>query len=153
MKPILLIRLLLVVLLLPATTMSQFKKNKGPVTSKNFSIQPIGKGVWAAVHNDQFGRAICNAGIIDLGDKVLIVDPFMTPQSARELKYMAEEMTGKFVCMVINTHYHNDHIRGNQEFSNEATIVAVNLPEKKLNASSPQNRNGRANMLRDYYRL
>lgn len=137
MKPILLIRLLLVVLLLPAAAISQFKKNKAPKTSKNFTIESIGKGVWAAIHNDQFGRAICNAGIIDLGDKVLIIDPFMTPASARELKYLAEEMTGKFVCMVINTHYHNDHIRGNQEFSNEATIVSSEFTRKEIERIEP----------------
>jgi glyoxylase-like metal-dependent hydrolase (beta-lactamase superfamily II) len=117
--------------------MGQFKKNRAPKTSKNFTIEPIGKGVWAAIHNDQYGRAICNAGIIDLGDKVMIIDPFMTPASARELKVMAEDLTGKFVCMVINTHYHNDHIRGNQVFSTEATIISTSYTRKEIERIEP----------------
>ena len=48
-----------------------------PKTSKHFTIKPMAPGVWAAINNDEYGHAICNAGIVDLGDKTLIYDPFM----------------------------------------------------------------------------
>ena len=40
-----------------------------PKTSKHFTIHKISDGVWAAINNDNYSHAICNAGIIDLGDK------------------------------------------------------------------------------------
>ena len=92
-------------------TFAQRKKEKAK-PSENFTVQQLAPGVWAAIHNDQYGKAICNAGIVDLGDKTLVFDPFMTPQAAKELRLLAEELTNRPVTMVVNSHYHNDHIRG-----------------------------------------
>ena len=50
--------------------------------SGNFTIEELAPNVWVAIHNDNFGKAICNAGIIDLGNKTVIFDPFMTPSAA-----------------------------------------------------------------------
>src|SRR6476469_7044401 len=105
------------------TTIGQRKRAKpAPV---NFTIQQLAPGVWAAIQNDQFGKAICNAGIVDMGDKTLIFDPFMIPEAARELRETAERLTGRPVSIVVDSHYHNDHIRGNQEFKPEATIIST----------------------------
>lgn len=117
---------------------AQPRKNRKSKTSKNFTLQPLAKGVWAAINNDQYGRSICNAGIVDLGDKLLIFDAFMNPEAARELKDMAEEMTGKFVCMVVNSHFHSDHIRGNQVFSSEATIISTIFTRKEIERVEPE---------------
>ena len=50
---------------------------------RHFNIDQLVTGVWAAIHNDNNGYAMCNAGIVDLGDKTIVYDPFLT---ARELK-------------------------------------------------------------------
>src|SRR5687768_8061810 len=110
--------------MLPGMLQAQ-RRSKGSKESENFKIEQIVPGVWAAIQNDQYGRAICNAGIIDLGDKTVIFDPFMNPEAARELKEVAEQLTKRPVSLVINSHYHNDHIRGNQVFSPEATIIST----------------------------
>ena len=77
----------------------------------------------AAIHNNLGGYAICNAGIVDLGDKVIVIDPFMSPAAARDLKQYAEYLTGKKISLVLNLHPHSDHTRGNQVFVPGADIL------------------------------
>lgn len=92
--------------------------------SAHFHLVPLAPGVWAAAHNDS-GYAISNAGIVDLGDRTLIFDTFMTPEAAADLRAAAERLTGRTPTLVVNSHGHNDHIRGNQVFRPEAEIIAT----------------------------
>ncbi len=116
--------LVLMVIAIPCSTelIAQSKHFRKNGRSPNFSIEKIAEGVWAAIANDHYGKAICNAGIIDLGNKTIVYDPFMTPEAATELRIVAEGLTKKPVSLVINSHYHNDHIRGNQAFGPAAII-------------------------------
>ena len=118
-----------------SSAQSRKAKNKKPST--NFTIQTLAPGVWAAITNDNYGKAICNAGIIDLGDKTLVFDPFMTPQAARELREVAEQLTRRPVSIVVNSHYHNDHIRGNQVFIPEASIISTNFTRTEIARIEP----------------
>ncbi len=133
--------LLCFTMILPVFVQGQSRKKRKQTSSRNFSLQSLAPGIWAAINNDQYGRSICNAGVVDLGDKLLIFDAFMNPEAARELKDMAEEMTGKFVCMVVDSHFHNDHIRGNQVFSSEATIISTVFTRKEIERIEPEERN------------
>jgi glyoxylase-like metal-dependent hydrolase (beta-lactamase superfamily II) len=83
------------------------------------------------------GFAVCNAGIIDLGDGVLVFDPFISPRAAADLRRAAATLTGKPVIYVINSHYHNDHIRGNQEFPG-AHIISTALTRKGIAENEPE---------------
>ena len=96
--------------------------------SKHFIIQKLADGVFAAVSKNG-GYAICNAGIIDLGDATLIFDPFMTPEAAEDLKKASQLLTGHKVKYVVNSHYHNDHIGGNQVFDMAGIISTVRTRE------------------------
>jgi cyclase len=93
-------------------------------TSKHFRLEGLAEGVYAAIHIDG-GAAVCNAGIVDLGDRTLVFDSFFTPQAAVDLRAAAEEITGRPADMVVNSHYHNDHIWGNQAFGPETDILAT----------------------------
>jgi len=115
--------------------LAQRKKSK---PSENFVLEQLAPGVWAAIHNDQYGKAICNAGIVDLGDKTLVFDPFMNPQAARELRSIAEELTRRPVTIVVNSHFHNDHIRGNQEFTPFATIISSTYTRDQIARIEPE---------------
>jgi cyclase len=106
-------------------------------TSSNFRIEQLAPGVWAAIHNDHYGRAICNAGIIDMGDKTLIFDPFMSPVAAAELRDIARQLTNKNSFYLVNSHYHTDHIRGNQAFLPNASIFASNLTRTQIEVNEP----------------
>lgn len=44
----------------------------------------VADGIFAAIHNNEGGYAICNAGIIDLGDKTIVIDPFISPTAASQ---------------------------------------------------------------------
>lgn len=121
-----------------ACTLAAFSQKKKQVSTGNFKIQQLAPGVWAAINNDDYGKAICNAGIVDLGDKTLLFDPFMTPQAAEELKVVAQQLTGKPVMLIVNSHYHNDHIRGNQVFAPYATIISSNYTRDRIAEMEPQ---------------
>jgi hypothetical protein len=45
-------------------------------TSGDFEIKKLADGVYAAIHKPG-GRAVCNAGIVDLGKETLVIDPFI----------------------------------------------------------------------------
>ena len=92
--------------------------------SKHFRLQQLADGVYAAIHIDG-GAAIGNAGIVDLGDRTLIFDSFFTPQAAEDLRTAAEALTGRPVNAVTNSHYHNEHIWGNQVFSSDTDIMST----------------------------
>ncbi|MCA1063745.1 MBL fold metallo-hydrolase [Rossellomorea sp. AcN35-11] len=93
-----------------------------------FRLYALGEGVYAAISKPGQG-AWSNAGIVDLGEELLVFDSFATPSAGAELKKQAEEMTGKKVKYVINSHYHGDHVFGNQAFS-DATIISTSLTRK-----------------------
>jgi len=101
---------------------------------KHYILEKVADGIYAAIHNNEGGYAICNAGIIDLGDKTIVIDPFISPTAARDLKQHAEILTGKPVSLVLNLHTHNDHTRGNQVFVPDADIIGTaNAREFYLN--------------------
>lgn len=100
------------------------KTNRQLPDSKHFRLQQLADGVYAAIHIDG-GTAIGNAGIVDLGNRSLIYDTFFTPQAAEDLRTAAEALTGRPIDAVINSHYHNDHIWGNQVFSADTDIIST----------------------------
>ncbi len=91
--------------------------------SKHFTIEPLAEGIYAAIARDG-GAAICNAGIVDLGESCLVFDTFLTPGAAADLLQTVKYLVGRPPDFVINSHYHNDHIWGNQVFAPPAHIVA-----------------------------
>jgi cyclase len=80
-------------------------------------------GVHAAIAKPDRG-AIGNAAVVDLGEETLVIDTHVSPAAARELRAAAEELGGRPVSWVVNTHWHGDHVLGNSEFAN-VTIVST----------------------------
>lgn len=128
---------LLCVLVLAAQDLSAQRGKRKLRPSGNFTIEALAPNVWVAIHNDNFGKAICNAGIIDLGNKTVIFDPFMTPSAAVELRDIARKLTRRNYAYVINSHYHTDHIRGNQAFLPNATIVTTTTTRDQIERNEP----------------
>jgi glyoxylase-like metal-dependent hydrolase (beta-lactamase superfamily II) len=102
--------------------------------SKHFRLQQVADGVYAAIHVDG-GAAIGNAGIVDLGDRTLVFDTFFTPQAAEDLRIAAEAVTGRPVDAAINSHYHNDHIWGNQVFDADTDIIATAETQRLIDST------------------
>jgi len=90
----------------------------------DFRLQQIGHGVWAAIVNDE-GLAGGNAGFVIGDDGVVVIDTFQDPRPARALLAEIRKLTPLPVRFVVNTHYHLDHVNGNDVFAAAgATIVA-----------------------------
>ena len=104
--------------------MFTMENNQQLFASKHFHLEQLGEGVFATTPK-RGGAAICNAGIVDLGDRTLVFDSFFTPQAAEDLRTAAETLIGRPIDTVINSHYHNDHVRGNQVFSPATVIMAT----------------------------
>lgn len=98
--------------------------------SPHFDLHQLAPGVFAAFAAAD-GYAVGNAGIIDLGDRTLVFDTCITPEAARDLKRAANALTGKRVAVVVNSHYHNDHIRGNQIFD-DADLISTALTREMM---------------------
>lgn len=92
--------------------------------SEHFTITELAKGVYAAIATIA-GGAGSNAGIIDLGDHTLVFDTMNTPLAAVDLRRVAEELTGKSVSYIINSHWHADHWMGNQVFDKQTMIFST----------------------------
>src|SRR5579862_2279210 len=90
----------------------------------DFRLKKIGDRVWAAIVNDA-GLAGGNAGLVIGDDGVLVVDTFQDPRPAKALLAEIRKMTPLPIRFVVNTHYHLDHVNGNDVFAAAgATIVA-----------------------------
>jgi len=91
---------------------------------QDFQLQKIGNGVWAAIVNDE-GLAGGNAGFVIGDDGVLVIDTFQDPRPAKALLGEIRKLTPLPIRFVVNTHYHLDHVNGNDVFAAAgATIVA-----------------------------
>ncbi len=93
------------------------------VDSKHFTVQQLKEGIYALIAK-KGGWAICNAGIIDLGGICLLFDTFVCPSAAEDLQKTAGRLVESTPDIIINSHYHNDHVWGNQVFPLSAHIVA-----------------------------
>jgi cyclase len=99
-------------------------------TSKFFKLEQIANRVWAVISSDPTWM-MSNAGIVDLGGQTLVWDTGTSPRAAIELKRVAEELTGRTVGIVINSHHHLDHSLGNQVFAG-SSIVSTRITRDLL---------------------
>jgi cyclase len=99
-------------------------------TTKHFRVAPVARGIWSAVAEDG-GYGLCNAGIIDLGDRTVVFDSMLTPMAGAELARAARRLTGRDTAVVVNSHWHGDHIRGNAAFA-PASVVSTERTRRLL---------------------
>ena len=87
---------------------------------EHFRLEELTDGIHAAIATPS-GFGLCNAGIVDLGGTTLVFDGMLTPQAGQALGRTAERLTGRPVGLLVNSHYHGDHVRGN------AAVAAVQV--------------------------
>lgn len=92
--------------------------------SRHFNCIPITEGIYVLEAKEQ-GGAMSNAGLIDMGEFTLIFDTFNTPQAGNDLREAALYFFNKPIKYIINSHWHGDHVRGNQHFSEEIIISST----------------------------
>ena len=91
--------------------------------SKHFTLKTLANGAYACIHKPG-GAAYSNAGIIDLGDRTLLVDAFDTLVAGRELRHTAEVLFKRPVDTIILTHAHSDHWIGASVFDASTTLIS-----------------------------
>ncbi len=99
-----------------------------------FQLEQVVEGVYFAQALPGTGT-LGNAAIVDLGDSTLIFDTFLTPQAAQALRKAAEQLTGRPASYVIDSHYHADHVMGNQGFLPEAVFVSTSRTRQLIEES------------------
>lgn len=96
-----------------------------PATSssvaRNFRVERLAEGVYAVLRNDPPGM-MCdgNSGFIVNEDGVVVID---APESSAEVLAAIRKVTKKPIRTVINTHWHDDHIVGNQVYRDASPHV------------------------------
>jgi len=80
---------------------------------------------------------VSNAGLVVGGDEALAVDSLMVPRMTRAFRRAIRRVTQARVRYLVNTHFHVDHVGGNQFFQ-EATIIShVNCRRELLEFGLP----------------
>lgn len=100
--------LALIFLLVPSLVKGQGQK---------LEIVKVADGIYGAIVSEpRFDPVESNAVILINDDSVLVVDANRTPAAARATIAEIRKLTNKPVRYVVNTHWHDDHIFGNQSY-------------------------------------
>jgi glyoxylase-like metal-dependent hydrolase (beta-lactamase superfamily II) len=113
LRPALLPWIVLVLAAAPTWPAAAARSTTAPASvAANFRVQRVADGVYAVIRNDPPGM-MCdgNSAFIVNDDDVVVVD---APEASREVLAAIRKVTSKPVRYVINTHWHDDHIIGNQ---------------------------------------
>lgn len=107
-----------------ATYLPMFSAHAAPLTYA-LAPQKIADGVWMLAGVPEAitfenGGAIANITILDSKDGAIIIDTGPSKRFGEQLATIARELTGKDIARVYLTHFHPDHIFGNQAFAAEA---------------------------------
>jgi cyclase len=105
--------------------------NAAAQTPEPFLLKPLGPGTFAAIDNPsaQSEQSGSNAGVVIGPAGVLVVDTFENAPAAEKLLASIRQQTPLPIRFVVNTHYHLDHVSGNQVF---ATVGATILAQQNV---------------------
>src|SRR5262245_994419 len=88
-----------------------------PLHAQSFDIVRVVEGVYAAIPKQGIPVGSNGAFIVN-NDDVLVVDTHYRPSYARELMGEIKKVSPLAVRYVVNTHWHNDHVQGNEAYIN-----------------------------------
>jgi cyclase len=93
-----------------------------------FILHEVAPGVWAAIDNPaaKAAQSGANAGFIIGSDGVAVVDTFERPAAAQLLLDEIRKKTSLPIRFVVNTHYHIDHVAGNNIFAAAGATILAN---------------------------
>lgn len=110
----------------------------------NFEMVKLAEGVYAATRTEPPGLTVNGNSVFIINDEdVVVVDPTLTPGTAREQIAALRKLTSKPVRYVVNTHWHDDHVMGNAAYREAfpgAEFVAHAATREYLPATGLTNR-------------
>jgi len=115
-----------------------------PPDPPRFEVERVADGVYAAIRTEPAGMMFDANSVFIVNDQdVVVVDTNITPSSARASLAALRKITSKPVSHVINTHWHDDHIIGNQVYREafpEATFIGQVSTREELPTVGAANR-------------
>jgi glyoxylase-like metal-dependent hydrolase (beta-lactamase superfamily II) len=90
----------------------------GEVAGKTYQIVKLADGVFGFVWDEPLRDPVDGNALFVINDEdVLVVDTGILPSTARAMVAELEKLTDKPVRYVVNTHWHDDHINGNEVYA------------------------------------
>ncbi|MGA3021354.1 MAG: MBL fold metallo-hydrolase [Thermoplasmata archaeon] len=90
--------------------------NAPTLRSEHYEFETIGDGiVFAGARRE--GTALSNTGLVDLGPSTLVFDTSLTLHSAQDIRSASLTLTHRSPSLCVNSHWHLDHVVGNQVFA------------------------------------
>jgi cyclase len=78
------------------------------------------------------GTALSNTGVVDFGEFTLVFDTSLTLRSARDIRAASIALTRRPPSLCANSHWHLDHIVGNQVFADQPIYATKRTIETLL---------------------
>ena len=98
--------------------------------SANVVIVPLDSGVFAAIRKEPLSLAVNSNSLIIVRDTdVVVIDAQFTRAATQETVAAIRSITSKPVGYVINTHWHDDHVAGNQVYRDSFPSVGFVMQE------------------------
>ena len=92
------------------------------VNSKYFTLWEVAKGAYAAIEKKDADTG-SNAGFVNMGEYTVVFDAFLNTDAAKDLIAASEALTGRKPSILVNSHYHADHVVGNCMFDKTARVI------------------------------
>ncbi len=108
---------------LHATALQEARPPGADYDGDAFTFHKVREGVYLAVPTGNL-TAVGNASVVINDDDVLIVDSHTSPAGAWALLHELQRITAKPVRYVVNTHFHVDHVHGNQVYPKDVQIIS-----------------------------
>jgi len=99
--------------------------------STYFDLFGLTEGIYAVISKNDSEMSV-SAGILDLGNYLIIYDTLFYPGGTRDLYKAIKELYGKDPSFIINSHYHGDHMLGNHYFPINIPIISTSITAKRI---------------------
>ena len=99
--------------------------------STYFDLFEIAEGIYATISKNDSGASE-NAGFFDLGNYIVVFDTHIYPGAAHDLYNAIKELYDKDPSLIINSHFHSDHIFGNCLFPESIPIMSTQITLEKI---------------------
>src|SRR5918997_1120008 len=99
-------------------------------SATGLDLVPLQRGVFAAIRKEPLSLAVNSNSLIIVRDAdVVVVDAQFIRSATRETIAAIRSLTDKPVGYVINTHWHDDHLAGNQVYQDSFPSVRFVMHE------------------------
>ena len=100
------------------------------ISPPNLKIERLAPGVYAAIRTEPLSLALNSNSLIVVRDSdIVVVDAQFTRAATRETIAAIRKLSRKPVSYVINTHWHDDHLAGDQVYQDSFPSVHIVMQE------------------------